>query len=188
MLENRKAQMLNSKASRDESKASEIVAALGIKKGMRVADIGSGGGHFSFLFSAAVGDNGKAYMSDTDSRMLDYAMGLAKEKGLNNIEPILASERDPRLPEGAIDLVFIRSACHHMKNRGEYFASLKKSLAPGGKVALIDYRKGGFFDFRWLKGHYVEESVVKNEMGKAGFALLQSHDFIKRQWFMVFSP
>ncbi len=188
MMENKKAEMLNSKAARDESKAGKVVAALRLNKGMRVADIGCGGGHFSLLFSKAVGGKGKVYMADIDRKMLDYASALARKKGAKNTVAVLAGERKPHLPKKGADLIFMRSACHHMKNRAEYFRSLKRFLAPGGRVALIDYRRGPFLRFRWLFRHYVGSGVVQKEMEQAGFRLLQSHGFIDRQWFMVFSP
>ena len=188
MAENKKAELLNSKAAREESKAKEVVAALRLKKGMRVADIGSGGGYFSFLLAEAVGAKGRVFMVDTNQKHLDFSMALAKEKGITNVEPVLASGGIPNLPEHKIDLIFMRSVCHHMKNRAGYFAALKRLLANGGKVALIDYSQGPFLRFRWLFGHYVERYVIGKEMLEAGFHLDESFDFISRQWFMVFSP
>lgn len=187
-MENRKAALLNSKAAREESKASEVIAALGIKKGMRVADIGSGGGYFSLLLADAVGAKGKVFMVDTSQAMLDFSAALAKEKGIKNAKPVLAQDHSPNFPQGKINFIFMRSVCHHMKNRREYFAALKRFLAPGGRVALIDYRRGPFLKFRWLFGHYVEESVIKKEMKEAGFRMDGEFNFISRQWFMVFSP
>jgi len=188
MLENKKAELLNSKAAREESKAKEVVAALQLERGMRVADIGSGGGYFSFLLAEAVGTKGKVYMVDTDQKHLDFSMALAKEKGIENIKPVLASEDDPNLPDGKVDLIFMRSVCHHMKGRAGYFTALKRLLAKGGRVALIDYPLGPFLRFRWLKGHYVESAVIRKEMLEAGFHLDESFGFIPRQWFMTFSP
>ncbi len=188
MMENKKAELLNSKAAREESKAGEVVAALRLKKGMRAADIGSGGGYFSFLLAEAVGSNGKVYMVDTNQEHLDFSMALAKERGIKNVEPVLASGGIPNLPEHKIDLIFMRSVCHHIKNRADYFSALKRLLALGGRVALIDYSRGPFLRFRWLFGHYVERDVIRKEMLKAGFHLDESFDFIARQWFMVFSP
>ena len=188
MLENKKAELLNSKAACEESKAKEVVAALCLKKGQRVMDIGSGGGYFSLLFAEAVGQGGKVYMADTSQGMLDFSSALAREKGIANTVPVLAQEGIPGIPECKVDLVFMRSVCHHLKNRASYFSALKRFLAPGGRVALIDYRRGTFLRFRWLFGHYVESAVIKKEMEEAGFLLEESHDFISRQWFMVFSP
>jgi len=91
MLENKKAEMLNSKAAREESKAKEVVAALQLGRRMRIADIGSGGGYFSILLAEAVGAKGKVYMVDTDQKHLDFSMALAKEKGITNVVPVLAS-------------------------------------------------------------------------------------------------
>ncbi|MFA6489624.1 MAG: class I SAM-dependent methyltransferase [Candidatus Micrarchaeia archaeon] len=188
MLENKKAKLLNSKAAMDESKAGEVVSSLHIEKGQKVADIGSGGGYFSLLLAEAAGPKGKVYIVDTDQKLLDFASALAKENGVKNIVPVLAQEDSPNLPENGVDLIFMRSVCHHLKGRKEYFSRLRRFLAPGGKIALIDYRRGPFLAFRWLRGHYVEESVIKKEMWDAGFHLEESFDFISRQWFMVFSP
>ena len=188
MLENKKAELLNSKAAHEESKAKEVVAALCLEKGQRVADIGSGGGYFSLMLAEAVGAKGTAYMVDIDQKHLDFSSALAKEKGIANVVPVLASETGPNLPEGTVDLIFMRSVCHHMRNRTRYFAALKRLLAKGGRVALIDYHRGPIWKFRWLKGHYVESAVIKKEMFEAGFHLDESFDFISRQWFMVFSP
>lgn len=188
MVENKKAELLNSKAAAEDSKPGEVIAALCLKKGQRVADIGSGGGYFSLLFAEAVGAGGKVYMTDTDQKHIDFSSALAKEKGITNVEPVLASESDPNLPVGGVDLIFMRSVCHHLKNRVEYFVALKPCLAPGGRVALIDYPRGNFWSFRWLKGHYAEAGDVEKEMAKAGFVLVQKLNFLPRQWFMVFSP
>jgi ubiquinone/menaquinone biosynthesis C-methylase UbiE len=188
MMENKKAETLNSKAAREESKAKEVVAALRLKKGMRVADIGSGGGYFSLLLAEAVGAKGKVFMVDTNQKYLDFSMALAKEKGIANVKPVLANEGIPDLPEHKIDLIFMRNVCHHMKNRADYFSALKRLLAKGGRVALIDYSRGPFLRFRWLFGHYVERDAIRKEMLEAGFHLDESFDFIARQWFMIFSP
>jgi ubiquinone/menaquinone biosynthesis C-methylase UbiE len=187
MLENKKAELLNSKAAREESKSGEVIAALKLQKGQIVADIGAGGGYFALLFSEAVGEEGRVYIADTTQGHLDYAMALAKEKGAANLEPILVKEGIPNLPEKGMDLIFMRSVCHHLKNRAEYFRNMKRLLSPGGRVALIDYRRGPFWKFRWLFGHYVESAVVKKEMEEAGFRLDESFDFMARQWFMVFA-
>jgi len=187
MVENKKAELLNSKAAKEESKAGEVIAALRLERGMRVADIGAGGGYFSLMMAEAVGKGGKVYIVDTDQKHLDFSSERAKEKGIMNAAPVLAHEANPNLPENGVDLIFMRLVCHHMKNRAEYFAALKPCLAPGGRVAAIDYPRGSFWSFRWLKGHYAEAGDVEKEMEKAGFVLVQKFDFLPRQWFMVFS-
>ena len=186
MPENKKAELLNSKAAREESRPEEVVALLRLKSGQVVADIGSGGGYFSLMMAEAVGKSGKVYMVDTDRKMLDFALGFCRQKGVFNTEAMLADETGPHLPKGKIDLIFMRSVCHHVKNREEYFAALKHFLAPGGRVALIDYPRGNFLGFRWLKGHYAEAENVEKEMAEAGFARVQKFS-LPRQWFMVFS-
>src|SRR5712691_12441056 len=88
---------------RDEwQKPEQVVEALAIKPGDRVADLGSGGGYFTFRFSRAVGPTGKVYAVDVDSEMLDYVAGRAKEDGSLNIQTVAARYDDPLLPESGV--------------------------------------------------------------------------------------
>ncbi len=67
-----KAKMFNRKASRKQSRADEILKTLNIQPGQTIADIGSGGGFFTFLFSHLVGDKGTVYAIDTNEEFLEY--------------------------------------------------------------------------------------------------------------------
>ncbi len=59
MFDNFRFNMLNRRAASAESKPAEIIKSLNIKKGDIVADIGSGGGYFTFEFSSEVGSKVK---------------------------------------------------------------------------------------------------------------------------------
>ncbi len=169
---------------RDEwQKPEQVVEALAIKPGDRVADLGAGGGYFTFRFSKAVGPTGKVYAVDVDRDMLDYVGDRAKEDGFGNIETVLAKYDDPLLPE-PLDLIFTCNVYHHIEGRAKYFADAARSLRPGGRVAIVD------FDGRhWtaIFGHTTPVEVIKKEMQEAGYRLERELDFLDRQAFLVYS-
>src|SRR5229473_2251765 len=77
-----------------------VVRALTIPPGSHVADLGAGGGYFTFRLADAVGPLGKVYAVDVDKGSLDYVARRAKELGYTNVETVLAKYDDPLLPEG----------------------------------------------------------------------------------------
>jgi ubiquinone/menaquinone biosynthesis C-methylase UbiE len=136
-----KARMFNRKAGRKTSKADEILKSLGIQPGQVIADIGAGGGFFSFLFSYAVGESGKVYAVDTNRDFLEYIDKQAREMKRANIEIVRATEQSVPLPEHSIDLVFIRNVYHHLTNRTGYFIKIKELLRPHESLLLNIHTK-----------------------------------------------
>jgi len=187
-LRNLKAEIFNRKASDPKNKPDEILEALALQQGQMVADIGAGGGYFSLRFAEAVGKNGRVFGVDTNPNFLEFIKNSAKEKGLNNIEVILAMEDNPTLPEQSMDLIFMRNVCHHLSNRVEYFKKLKDALKPEGRIAIIEYRaSGGRFSFHRKFGHYVPKETIIAEMKDAGYRLEKDLDFLPEQSFIIFS-
>jgi ubiquinone/menaquinone biosynthesis C-methylase UbiE len=180
------ARMFNWEASRAKYKAREIVEQLDLNEGDVVADIGSGGGFFTYLFSERVGESGKVYAVDTSRSNLAYIEARVAEKGLQNVKAVPTDGYELDLPEGAIDKVFTRNVYHHLKEPASYFSGIKKYLKPDGKVVIIDHRektKGGFVG---LFKHYTPEEDIVSAMAKSGFKLSESSDFLPAQSFLVF--
>ncbi len=172
---------------RDRSQQPErVMAALAIERGAHVADLGAGGGYFTFRFAAAVGPDGVVYAVDVDPDMLDYLREQARERGLGTIEVIAAAPDDARLPEGSVDLLFTCNTYHHLADRIAYFRRLRPALRPGARVAIIDYDGRGLFG--WLFGHATPAATIRAEMEAAGYRLAAQHDFLTHQSFQVFVP
>ncbi|GAF98639.1 unnamed protein product, partial [marine sediment metagenome] len=124
LMKNTKARMFNRKASAPESKPDQIFKTLALRPGQIIADLGAGGGYFSFRFADAVGGKGKVYAVDVNPNFLELIRNSAEEKGLNNIETVLATGNGVNLPEKTLDLIFVRNVYHHLPNRTEYFRNL----------------------------------------------------------------
>lgn len=187
-MRNIRAEMFNRKASDPKNKPDEILEALELQQGQRVADIGAGGGYFSMRFAEAVGKDGRVFAIDTNPKFLEFIKNSAKEKGLNSIETVLTTEDNPTLPEKSIDLIFMRNVCHHLPNRVEYLRKLKSALKPERRIAIIDYKAGGGrFSFHRKFGHYVPKEIIIAEMKEAGYRLEKDLDFLPEQSFTIFS-
>jgi ubiquinone/menaquinone biosynthesis C-methylase UbiE len=163
-----------------------VIESLKIAPGMMVADIGAGGGYFTFKLSRAVGASGKVYAVDVDREMIDLITDRAREENAANIATIVGASDDPRLPASGVDLIFTSNTYHHIENRVRYFANLRRYLRPGGRIAVIDFDRRG-----WLEGllrHYTPKEFIQRELEQAGFAMQQDLDFLDRQSFLIFAP
>jgi arsenite methyltransferase len=172
-------------SSRDAwQKPKEVVEKLAIKPGWRVADLGAGGGYFTWYLAAAVGPQGKVYAVDIDETAFGMIEKEMRSREITNVVPTRAEPGDAKLPE-PVDLVFSCDTYHHMKDRVAYFQSLARYLKPDGRVAILDFHRHGFFS--GLLGHGTAKEEVRREMESAGYGLSANYDFIESQHFQIFS-
>jgi ubiquinone/menaquinone biosynthesis C-methylase UbiE len=158
-----------------------VVAALALDEGNRVADLGAGGGYFTFPLARAVGPQGAVYAVDTDADMSLLVNQQAAADNAGNVVTVAAQAGDPALPE-TVDLVLTVNAFHHLPEPGTYFATLAKYLEPDGRVAVIEARPKWF-----LFGHATEPATIATAMADAGYTLAERHDFLPRQSFQIFA-
>ena len=161
-----------------------VVEKLSIARGSRVADLGAGGGYFTWHLAKAVGSRGTVYAVDIEERAINTIFKEMVTRGTPNVRPVRAEPHDPRLPE-PVDLVFSCDTYHHIKDRIAYFRSLASSLRPGGRVAILDLHPRGFVS--GLFSHRIEKEEVRREMENAGYLLVDDYDLIDRQHFQVFA-
>jgi|SRR5688572_16985104 len=164
----------------DWQQPARVVADLALAKGAKIADLGAGGGYFTFPLAEAVGPEGRVYAVDIDEGMNAFVLREAEDRGLDNVRAVLAEEADPRLPE-PVDLVFTSNTYHHLDDRTAYFRNVRERyLATGGRVAIVEFRPN-------VTSHATEREAIEAEMTAAGFRLVKSFDYLERQHFLVFS-
>jgi arsenite methyltransferase len=157
-----------------------VIEALSLRPGQRVADLGAGGGYFTFRISRAVGDQGRVYAVDTDPDMRALIANRVAREQRANVVPVAAEPARPDLPE-QVDLVLIVNAFHHLPELATYLPRLAPLLRPGGRVAVIEARPKWF-----LFGHATEPATIRSAMATAGYALVDDHAFLPRQAFLIF--
>jgi len=159
-----------------------VISALDLRRGQIVADIGAGTGYFSVRLAKSKASP-KVYAADIEPSMVSYLRERATKEGLNNVIAVQAAADQPNLPE-PVDLILIVDTYHHIGDREAYFRRLAKSIKPGGRAVIIDFKpdspEGPPKEFRFP----VEQ--FKSEMGKAGYKLAAQHDFLPRQQFLIF--
>ncbi|HEU4684563.1 MAG TPA: class I SAM-dependent methyltransferase [Nitrospira sp.] len=161
-----------------------VIDKLTISPGSQVADLGAGGGYFTWYLAGAVGPEGQVYAVDIDEtalRMIDQEMA---RRGVKNVKTVRADPHDPHLPE-AVDLVFSCDTYHHMKDRVAYFGALVRYLRPGARVAVLDFHPHGLFS--GVLGHGTAKEDVRREMEAAGYRLVNDYDLIEDQHFQIFT-
>ena len=169
---------------RDEWQHPErVVEALAIVPGQSIADLGSGGGYFTFRLADAVGPDGRVYAVDVDAEMNERLEGIARERGASNVTVVLADFDDPKIPQ-LVDLIFTSNTYHHIEARVPYFERAARYLGPSGRLAVVEYKRRGFV--HRILGHATEENVIRSELEQAGYTLAADHDFIEQQHFLIF--
>jgi ubiquinone/menaquinone biosynthesis C-methylase UbiE len=159
-----------------------VVKALALIGGERVADIGSGGGYYTFRLAHAVGPTGTVYAVDVDPGLLRRIAREADREGLGNVRTVHAAGAEPALPE-PVDLMFVSHSYHHVPDRVAYFRRAARDLRPGGRIAIIEGRREGISR---ILGHAVDPQTVRAELDSAGYRLLEAYDFPTSSSFQVF--
>src|SRR5688572_12962808 len=175
------------RANRDKEERPELlIAALHIRRGATVADIGSGTGYFTWRLAEQVGTQGKVYAVDVQQSMLDLTRAAVEQRKLSNVEYVLATERSTRLPERSVDLVFIAYAYHEFGDPEGMMASIRRALKPGGRVVVLEYAK----ESRIAPAsplHKMSFEEIRREIEPMGFVVDQLLDFLPVQHGVVFT-
>lgn len=161
-----------------------VVAALGIRPGERVADLGPGYGHYTLRLALAMAPDGICYAVDADAQTLDDLQQAADDRAISNLRPVLTSPRRLELPE-PVDLIFVSATYHHLRRPVRYFAEARSLLRPGGRVAILESRLEGVAA-RWMNPHGSVPGRVQTQMSRAGYELVETHDLVHGHWFAVF--
>lgn len=160
----------------------KVLDALHLDPSARVADIGAGTGYFSTRIAKRIPE-GRLYAADVEPDMVDYLGKRAKRERLANLTPVQSSADKANLPE-PVDVILVVDTFHHIGNREKYFAGLKSSLRPKGRLVIVDF-KADSPDGPPPQYRIPPEKVTK-ELEAAGYSLVEKHDFLPRQYVLVY--
>lgn len=165
----------------------EIVAAAKIRRGSKVADIGSGTGLFTPLLAEAVGPKGKVYAVDIVPSFLEHIRQRAAGAGIKNVETVLCTERSVELPPNSIDFAFICDVYHHFEYPRSSLASLHRALRRGGEIFLIEFKRIPGVSSDWVLNHVrAGQETFTAEIEAAGFQKVEEIDLLKDNYVLRF--
>ncbi len=123
-----------------EERPDLVLAALELKPGMKVADIGAGSGYYSWRMAERVGARGAVYAVDVQPGMIEILKRSMSERGVANVKAVLGTATDPNLPAGSLDLALMVDVYHEFEYPYEMLAAIVKALKPGGRVVFVEFR------------------------------------------------
>lgn len=180
-------------------KIDEVIAKLGLRPGMVIADIGSGTGAFTIPFAKAVAPGGKALAVDIWPELLEYVKQKAARENAASLETVHAALDDPRLPAGQVDIAFFHDVFHNANDRPGYLRVLASQLKPGGRIAIIEQAYDDPIAKKWDEDKdRITPEQVKEWMATIGFELKAQFDLFEgannpkgtgmpERWFVIYA-
>ncbi len=169
-----------------EEDCEKLLAALKIKPGQTICDLGCGNGFYSLKLAELVGEEGRVVAVDIQPEMLAMLRSAAETAGFNNIQPVLGTEVDPRLPDEAFDLVLLVDVYHEFSHPAEMLAAIHRSLKPTGRIALAEFRAEDP-DVPIKPLHKMSKVQILKEYKPNGYRLVEEYDDLPWQHLMFFS-
>ena len=170
-----------------EEQPDRVVRELEIKPGSTIADLGAGVGYFTWRLADAVGPTGKVIAVDIQPGMIERLRQNLAERGITNVQPVLASEEDPRLPPNSVDLVLLVDVYHELQQPERTMAHVRRALKADGRLVLIEYRKEDP-DIPIHPLHKMTVGEVRQEIEPIGFRFDELLDFLPTQHIVIFKP
>ena len=167
-----------------EERPDKALDALGLKPGMTVADIGAGTGYMSLRMAKRVGPSGKVYANDLQPEMLRLLRENAAQAQLTNIETVLGTETDPKLPKGQIDLVLLVDVYHEFSQPQKMLQKIREALKADGRLVLLEYRKEDP-KIPIRPEHKMSVAEFKAELEPEGFILGPVIETLPRQHILI---
>jgi len=161
-----------------------VIQALAIQPGQTVCDLGAGPGYFTLRLARAVGPAGRVFAVDVEPRILDALRSNIEGSGARNVTPILGLGDDPLLPPASCALILIVNTYHHFPDPPAYLKRLASALAPGGRIANLDFRE----DAEHGPRHRIPRADFLEQARSAGYELAAEESFLPQQYFMVLRP
>lgn len=169
----------------DEERPDLVLDAMGLEPGDVVADVGCGSGYYARRVAGRVAPGGRVYCVDIQPEMLDIMRELAERDGVTGIVPVLSEPDDLGLPAGSVDWIVLADVYHEMSDPETMLADMLAALAPGGRVALLEYRTEDGTGDHLKSDHAMSVRQVLAEWLPVGFALVDLHEFLPGQHLFI---
>jgi len=184
---------LGDPARSERQRPRDIIDAMDLKPGGSVADVGTGVGFMLPYLSHAVGDTGHVFGEDIQTDFLEKAKTKAQLSHLNNVQFVLGTDRDPKLPADSLESVLVLDVYHHFDYPEAMLEHIRDSLLSDGKLVIVEYFKRpgamqGADPNRAVEHIRLDEDDLIKEVESNGFRLVSKRDLVpKSQYIVIFA-
>ncbi|MCX6628896.1 MAG: class I SAM-dependent methyltransferase [Candidatus Solibacter sp.] len=168
-----------------EEQPDKAIELIGIAKGSTVADIGAGNGYMTWRLAERVGPTGKVFANDIQPEMLNLLRATVRQRKLTNVETVLGTFDDPKLPANALDLVILVDVYHEFSAPQKMLRGIRESLKPDGRLVLLEYR-GEDPAVPIRPEHKMTVTLVRAELEPEGYRLDRVLEDLPRQHILIF--
>jgi ubiquinone/menaquinone biosynthesis C-methylase UbiE len=160
--------------------------AIKLAPGSTVADVGAGSGYMTVKMAHRVGPTGKVYANDIQPQMLSMLRQRLDREKIANVELVLGTYDDPKLPANTIDLILMVDVYHEFSEPQKMLRRMRESLKPGGRIVLLEYRKEDP-SIPIRPDHKMSVAEAKMEVEAEGFTLANVDERLPRQHILIFT-
>ena len=170
----------------EEEDPDRMLSSLGIKKGWVVADIGAGVGYHSWRLASLVGPSGKVIAEDIQEGMIALLQKNIADRKLKNVDIVLGTQTDPKLPNNSFDLVLMVDVYHEFSDPAAMMRHIRDALKPDGRIVLVEFR-GEDPNVPIQPLHKMTIQSVRSELEPLGFNFQRTLEFLPWQHILFFT-
>ncbi len=178
--------MMKLKEQTETLSAQTIIKRAGIKKGMHVAEIGTGGdGHVVFPVAKKVGEEGRVYAIEVQKNLLDLLERRSVDMDLHNVDFIHAHAElinGTTLPNNTVDRIIYVNTMHQMDNKENALTEAARILKQDGEILIIDWGKQKGCPHPSLKNYCFDPEDLAPIWKKANLVHIDTFDVSPYYW------
>lgn len=137
----RRRDALLTRARRLSMPPAKTLRELGLRRGMRLLDVGCGPGYFAVPACRVVGRRGTVWACDVSPTMLRETRAEARARGFANLRAVRCGDAGLPLPDASADMALAAFVLHEVDGVSDLLAEVLRVLRPGGAAALIEWHK-----------------------------------------------
>lgn len=144
---------------------------MGLREGMKVADLGAGSGHYAVAAGNIVGKQGRVYAVDVQEDILKHIKDRAADRNLSNVDTVWGNIEKPggtKLRDQSIDAVILSNTLFQLEQKEAVVAEIKRILKSEGKLLVVDWA-GAYGGLGPHPEHVVPEPEAEKLFIDAGF-------------------
>ena len=167
----------------------KIAEAVGVRRGMTVADLACGSGFFTIPLATLVGKDGLVHAVDADPRMLGHLRtNLEKSKvHSTSVKITRAGVSKTGIRARSVDVAIFVDVLHDLNDKEAFLREVKRICKPEAYVADVDWKRTQM-DFGPPLDIRLSEAESRRILQENGFTVPKSIDAGQYHYGLVSRP